>query len=146
PLKRHDSADGDESGQHQHQKPLTQPRFDYSVDHSVVVDTIPGFISARVVGNLSLPCAMLLALQRVRKLQEQAAISDDLVASFQAAGNLRLSVQAFSERNCASAKLARSCRGIDKRLVLAIAQYSGIRERNSIRDRARVYGRHYVHI
>jgi hypothetical protein len=50
---------------------------------------------------------MMLALQRVRKLQEQAAISDDLVTSFQPAGNLRLSVQAFSERHRASAKLVR---------------------------------------
>jgi hypothetical protein len=44
---------------------LTQGRLDDSVDHSVVVDTI-----------------LCLALQRVRKLQEQAAISDDSVSGF----------------------------------------------------------------
>src|SRR5277367_2798679 len=36
PLKRYDSTDRDESGQHQYQKPLSQRGLDYSVDHSVV--------------------------------------------------------------------------------------------------------------
>src|ERR1019366_4237420 len=146
PLKRYYSPDRDESGQHQHQKSLTERRLDYSVDHSVVVDTILGFILARVVVTFLKACAILLALQRVRKLQEQAAISYDLVTSFQPAGNLRLSVQAFSERDGASAKLFRTRRGINKRLVLAIAQYSSIRESNGICDRARVYGGNHVHI
>src|SRR5208337_3960212 len=75
-----------------------------------------------------------LALQRVRKLQEQAAISDDLVASFQPAGYLGRSVQAFSKGHGASAKLVRGRLRIDKRLVLTVAQDSGIRERNGILD------------
>src|SRR5271167_2936212 len=83
-------------------------------------------------------CTLRLALQRVRKLQEQAAISDDLVASFQPAGNLRLSIQAFSKGHGASAKLVRRGRGINKRLVLGIAQDSSIREHNGMRDGARV--------
>src|SRR5271156_3991543 len=48
PLKRQDSTDRDECGQHQYQEPLSQRRLDYSVDHSVVVDTI----LARVPGTL----------------------------------------------------------------------------------------------
>src|ERR1700678_542650 len=68
-----------------------------------------------------------LALQVVCKLQEQAAISDHSIARLQAAGNLRLSVQAFSESNCPSAKLVRTGRSVDKRLILAIAQNSRIR-------------------
>src|SRR5271154_1318481 len=36
PLKRYDSTDRDESGQHQYQKPLSQRGLYYSVDHSVV--------------------------------------------------------------------------------------------------------------
>src|ERR1035438_6320244 len=71
-----------------------------------------------------------LTLQRIRKLQEQAAIPDDPVAGFQTAGNLRLPIQTFSERNRASAKLVRRCRRINKRLVLGIAQDSRIREQS----------------
>jgi hypothetical protein len=69
------------------------------VDHSLV-DTLLafGFIVARIATRFK-ACAILLALQRVRKLQEQAAVSDDLVTSFQPADNLRLPVQAFPERN-----------------------------------------------
>ena len=81
PLERQDSPNRDESGQHQHQKPLTQRRLDDSVDHSDVVDTIL-IIFARVAVTFFKACAILLALQRVRKLQEQAAISDDLITSF----------------------------------------------------------------
>jgi len=87
-----------------------------------------------------------LTLQRVRKLQEQAAISDDLVTRFQPAENFRLSIQAFTERNRASAKLVRRCRGINKRLVLRIAQDRCIRERNRILNRTRVNSRNHVHI
>src|SRR5277367_5467904 len=87
-----------------------------------------------------------LALQRVRKLQEQAAISDDLVTRFQPASNLRLTIQTLSECYRASAKLVRRCRGINKRLVLGIAQDGRIRERNGILDRARVHGSNHVHI
>jgi hypothetical protein len=60
---------------------LTQRRLDDSVDHSDVVDTIL-IIFARVAVTFFKACAILLALQRVRKLQEQAAISDDLITSF----------------------------------------------------------------
>src|ERR1035441_8187516 len=138
PLKRYYSPDRDESGQHQHQKLLTQRRLDYSVDHAVVVDTIL-IILARVVVTFFKARAIPLTLQRVRKLQEQAAVSDHLVASLQPTSNLCLSVQALSERNCAPAKLVRSCRRIHKWLVLAVAQHGSIRERNGIGNRARVY-------
>src|ERR1019366_1653546 len=139
---------------------LPQRRLDYSVDHSVV-DTILESLSA---GELSIPVRPTwprlrpstcwtgetpvapLTLQRIRKLQEQAAIPDDPVAGFQTAGNLRLPIQTFSERNRASAKLVRRCRGINKRLVLGIAQDSRIRERNGILNLARVYSRNHVHI
>src|SRR5271170_2580332 len=90
--------------------------------------------------------AIRLALQRVRKLQEQATISDDMVARFQSAGNLRSPIQAFPERHRASAKLVRRCRGINKRLVLAIAKNGCIRKRNGVGDRARIHSRHYVHV
>jgi hypothetical protein len=40
-----------------------------------------------------------LTLQRVRELQEEAAVSDHLVTSLQPTGNLRLPVQAFSKRD-----------------------------------------------
>src|ERR1019366_4770653 len=158
-LERNDSSDRDEPGQHQHQELLPQRRLDYSVDHSVV-DTILESLSA---GELSIPVRPTwprlrpstcwtgetpvapLTLQRIRKLQEQAAIPDDPVAGFQTAGNLRLPIQTFSERNRASAKLVRRCRGINKRLVLGIAQDSRIRERNGILNLARVYSRNHVH-
>jgi hypothetical protein len=58
-LKRQDSADRDESGQHQYQKSLPQRRLDYSVDHSVLVDTI----LARVFERSSKSGALRLALQ-----------------------------------------------------------------------------------
>jgi hypothetical protein len=57
---------------------LPQCRLDYSVNHSVVVDTI----LARILGTLFQVVHDPLALQRVRKLQEQTAISDDPIASF----------------------------------------------------------------
>src|SRR5579862_858238 len=93
-----------------------------------------------------LECAIWLALQRVRKLQEQAAVSDDLVARFQPAGDLRLPVQTFSECHRTSAKLVRGCSGVNKRLVLGVAENCGIRKRNSVGDRARVYSRYNVHV
>jgi hypothetical protein len=40
PLKGNDSPDSDKSGQHQHQKPLTQCRLDDSMDHSGLVHTM----------------------------------------------------------------------------------------------------------
>ena len=101
PLKRQDSPNRDESGQHQHQEPLSQRRLDYSMDHSVVMNPI----LARVAGMSLKVFAIRLALQRVRKLQEQAAISDDPVAGFQPAGNLRLPTQTFSKCHRPSAKL-----------------------------------------
>ena len=39
-LKRNDSADRDEDGQHEHQEPLPQRRLDDSMDHSDAEDTI----------------------------------------------------------------------------------------------------------
>jgi hypothetical protein len=50
PLKRQYASDRDESGQHQHQKPLPQRRLDYSVDHAVLVDAIT---IARVLGRFT---------------------------------------------------------------------------------------------
>src|SRR5271156_3723682 len=91
-------------------------------------------------------CAIRLTLQRVCKLQEQAAISDDPVARFQPAENLRLSIQAFPECHGTSAELILRRHGINKGLVLVIAQYCSIRKRNGITDNARVYGSHDVHI
>jgi hypothetical protein len=35
-LKRNDAADGDEPGQHQHEKSLPQCRLDDSMDHSII--------------------------------------------------------------------------------------------------------------
>jgi hypothetical protein len=61
PLKRQDSPNRDEDGQHQHEKPLTQSRLDYSMDHSVVVNTI----LARVVRTSLKVFAIRLTLQRV---------------------------------------------------------------------------------
>ena len=62
------------------------------MDHSDVVDTIlaPSF------ETLLKDRLIRLTLQRVRKLQEQAAVSDDLVTRFQPTGNLRLTIQTFS--------------------------------------------------
>src|ERR1700688_1564411 len=71
-------------------------------------------------------CLIPLALQRIRKLQEQAAIPDDLVARFQPAGNLSLPIQTFSERHRTSAKLIRRHGGVNKRLVFRVAQHCGI--------------------
>ena len=75
-LKRQDSPNCDEPGQHQYEEPLPQRRLDYSVNHSGAVE----IILARVWSAFQI--AFRLTLQRVRKLQEQAAIPDDLVTSF----------------------------------------------------------------
>src|ERR1700691_5068079 len=136
-LKGEDSADRDESGQHQHEKSLTQRGLDDSVDHSMV-DTILTFLFFSVRGYS--------ALQRVCKLQEQAAISDYLVASFQSAGDLRLPVETLSERYSAPAKLIRRGLRINKGLVLAVAQHGCIGQRNGIWNRARIHIRKYEHI
>jgi ABC-type dipeptide/oligopeptide/nickel transport system permease subunit len=39
-VERHDSANRDETGQHQHQEPLPQSRLDDSMNHSDVANTI----------------------------------------------------------------------------------------------------------
>src|SRR5271167_4631428 len=114
------------------------------MDHSVVVDTIPAL--ARIVVTCSKLARPLSALERVRKLQEQAAISNHPIARLQATGNLRLSVETFSERNRSSPELIRRCRRIYKGLILAIAQHGRIRQGNRIRNRTGVYGRDHEHI
>jgi hypothetical protein len=60
PLKRYDSTDRDESGQHQDQKPLSQRGLDYSVDHSVV-------------GTASLPEVFVTFLERCSKPRDTAS-------------------------------------------------------------------------
>src|ERR1700733_9957029 len=91
-------------------------------------------------------CAIRLALQRVRKLQEQAAISNDLVARLQSACNLGLSIQALPQRHRASSKLVRRCRDVNKRLVFVIAEDGSVRKRNGVGDHTSVYGRYHVHV
>jgi hypothetical protein len=67
-----------------------------------------------------------LALQRVRKLQEQAAIADDVVARIQTGGNLGLPLKAFSQRDRSPAKLVCVDLSVNKRLILAVAQYGRV--------------------
>src|SRR6185312_4657508 len=51
------------------------------------------------------PTVPKLALQRVCELEEQAAIPDNSIPSFQAAGNFCLSIYAFAQRDRAPGKL-----------------------------------------
>src|SRR5450755_3657035 len=89
PLKRQDSADRNESGQHQHEEFLTQRRLDDSVNHSVVVLPTPARVvvslSSLLVEGSASPPVLPLALKRIRKLEEQAAIPNHLVSSLQTA-------------------------------------------------------------
>ena len=88
------------AGHHQHQKPLPQCRLDDSMDHSDAL-------------MLSLPIEYFLfrasesALQRVRKLQEQTAVSDDLIPGLEPAGHLGLPIQAFTQCYRSPAELVR---------------------------------------
>src|SRR5579872_775258 len=101
----------------------------------------PSFLRCRAI-----PASYSLALQRIRKLQEQAAIPDDLVASFQPAGNLRLPIHTLPERHRTSAKLVRGNGGVNKRLVLGVAQNCGIGKRYGMGNRAGIYTRYNVHV
>ncbi len=75
--ERDDSGDHHEARQHQHQEALTKRSLYDSMDHSGV-DAI---VLVTFIRSSSL--ATRLALQRVRKLQEQAAISDDAITGLQ---------------------------------------------------------------
>src|SRR5665811_132654 len=88
----------------------------------------------------------LLALQRVRKLQEQAAISNNAISGVQSGLNLGLSLNAVPESDGAPAKLFVSRLNINERLVLTVPQYGGIRHCNGVLDRAGIHRRHHVHI
>jgi hypothetical protein len=63
PLKRQDSPNRDESGQHQYQELLTERRLHYSVDHSVVVE-----IGASVIGVQTLRSYLSYGKFRLRPI------------------------------------------------------------------------------
>ena len=88
----------------------------------------------------------LLALQRVRKLQEQAAVSDNPVARLEAAGDLRLSFLAFAESDRTHSELIRRQLGVNERLIFAVAQNRGIGHGDRILDRSRLDRRGHVHV
>src|ERR1700693_5750151 len=92
------------------------------------------------------PASSSLALQRVGKLQEQTAIPDYLIAGLEAAGDLRLSFQAFAESNRAPAELVRRDLGINKGHVFAVAQNRRIRKRDGILDRPRSHRSGDIHV
>src|ERR1017187_7928700 len=106
--ERDDSGDHHEAGQHQHQKALTKRRLYDAMDHAGV--------DAMVIKYVSTCGCELLTLQRVRKLQEQAAISDNAIAGVQSGLNLGLSFNAVAECDGAPAKLVASRLGVNERL------------------------------
>src|ERR1700730_129928 len=75
-------------------------------------------------------------LKRIGKLKKQAAVANDLLSNRDTLKNLRPSVLALTGLHIPPAKLVRSGRNINERLVIVIAQNGRIRPRDSIRNRA----------
>src|SRR5208282_4856829 len=88
----------------------------------------------------------VLTLQRVRKLQEQAAISDDVITGIESRCNLGLSLEAFTQSDGAPSKLIRICLDVHEGLVFTVTQNGGIRYCNSVLDGARIHRCDHIHV
>src|SRR5664279_6660788 len=88
----------------------------------------------------------LLTLQRVCKLQEQAAVSDDAITGVQSGCDLRLSLYAVPESDGAPAKLVSSHFDVHEGLVFTVTQHRGIRYGNGVLDCAGIHHYRHVHV
>src|SRR4029079_14420667 len=85
-------------------------------------------------------------LKRIRELQEQTAIANNVIARLQPSGNLSLAIRALCRDHRAPAELVLRSFGINERLVLVITQYRGVRQHDGFRNLSRVYGSGDIHI
>src|ERR1700719_3172982 len=77
-----------------------------------------------------------LTLQRVLELQEQASITDHVIAGLQARNNLGPAVMAFAQGDLAACKLVRAGLQINIGHILSVAQNGGIRHQKRLGNNA----------
>src|ERR1035438_6575853 len=78
-------------------------------------------------------------LQRIGKLQKQAAVAHNPLSNGNALDDLRLAILAFAQIYVSPAKLVCAGSDVDKRLVIVIAQHGCVWQRNDIGEYS---GRH----
>src|SRR5208337_5077234 len=88
----------------------------------------------------------VLTLQRVRKLKEQAAISDDVITGIESGCNLGLSLETFAQSDGPPSKLIRRHFDVHEGLVFTVAQHGRIRHGNRVLDSPRIHRCDYVHV
>src|SRR5208337_5648202 len=101
-LERPNTRHDDQNREHEHQEALLKSELDDAMNHRDVSG------------------ALLLMLQGILELQEQAAVADDVFALFQAAGDLRAAFAAAPERDHATRKLVCILLHIHKGLVFGV--------------------------
>src|SRR5208283_5167531 len=114
------ARDDDQNREHEHEEALLKSDLDDAMDHGAVCE------------------ALLLVLQGILELQEQAAIADEVFAVFEAGGDLRAAFAAAAESDEAASELVCAGLHVDEGLVFGVAKDGGIGNSDGVGDGAGV--------